>query len=276
MGRILVVDDNQANLDLMLYLLRAFGHSAIGARDGASGFAAAKAGEFDLVLTDILMPGMDGYEFARIFKGDPKLSSTQLLAVTALAMVGDRERILSAGFDGYISKPIDPRTFVSEVEKGLSEGLRSRGRDSAETKDTDAEAALRTRGAVILLVDDVPVNRAVLRSTLEPFGYEILEADDAPSALAICAETKPDLVLCDVHMPGGDGFSLIAGLKARADSSDVPIVLLSSTPGAATDRKRALGLGALKFLERPIDPRRLVTEVKEALKPRGDATHPDR
>jgi two-component system, cell cycle response regulator len=118
-ARILVVDDNRANLDLMLYLLRAFGHDPEGASDGIAGFEAARSGEFALVLADILMPGIDGYEFARRFKADPLLSSTPLVAVTALAMPGDRERVTEAGFNGCIAKPIEPQTFVATVEAYL-------------------------------------------------------------------------------------------------------------------------------------------------------------
>jgi two-component system cell cycle response regulator len=114
-----VIDDNPANLDLMLYLLRAFGHDPEGRSDGTSGFEAARTGQFALVLTDIFMPGIDGYEFARRFKAESKLASTPLVAVTALAMSGERERITKAGFDGYITKPIEPQSFVAQVESYL-------------------------------------------------------------------------------------------------------------------------------------------------------------
>jgi CheY-like chemotaxis protein len=119
-ARILVVDDNAANLDLMLYLLRAFGHEPRGVCDGLAALEAARAGEFALVITDVLMPGIDGYELARRLKSDASLASTPLIAVTALAMPGDRERIDAAGFDGYIAKPIEPQTFVAQVETYLT------------------------------------------------------------------------------------------------------------------------------------------------------------
>ncbi len=119
MANVLVVDDNAINLDLMLYLLRAFGHQAFGAADALSGLKAAKADAYDIVLTDILMPGMDGYEFARRLRNDLALVAP-VVAVTALAMPGDRERIAAAGFEGYIGKPIEPRTFVAQVEGFLN------------------------------------------------------------------------------------------------------------------------------------------------------------
>jgi CheY-like chemotaxis protein len=118
-ARVLVVDDNPTNLDLMTYLLRAFGHEPTGVADGTAALEAAQSGAFALVLTDILMPGIDGYELARRLKSDPSLASTPLIAVTALAMPGDRERIEAMGFNGYIGKPIDSQLFVAQVEAYL-------------------------------------------------------------------------------------------------------------------------------------------------------------
>jgi CheY-like chemotaxis protein len=120
-ARILVIDDNAANRELMLYLLRAFGHEAEGKGDGLTGLEAAKTAAFDIVITDILMPGIDGYELARRLKSDSKASAIPLVAVTALAMAGDKDRIRKAGFNGYITKPIEPQTFVSQVESFLPE-----------------------------------------------------------------------------------------------------------------------------------------------------------
>ena len=115
-GRILVIEDNVANLELITYLLRAFGYEVSTATDGSSGLERARADTYDLVLTDILMPQLDGFKLAQQFKCDSRLASTPLVAITALAMTGDREKILAAGFDGYISKPIDPQIFASQIE----------------------------------------------------------------------------------------------------------------------------------------------------------------
>src|SRR5882672_7275823 len=104
MTRLLIIEDNQVNRELITYLLRAYGYELLIATDGEQGLALAQRERPDLILCDIQIPGIDGYEIARRLKGDPALKGIPLIAVTALAMVGDRERILAAGFEDYIGK----------------------------------------------------------------------------------------------------------------------------------------------------------------------------
>jgi len=118
-ARILLVEDNPANLALMEYLLGAFGHKTISATDGAKGVETAKATLPDIILMDLHMPALDGFDAALQIKAVPALRAIPIVAVTASAMVGDRSKILARGFDGYIAKPITPETFVSQVESFL-------------------------------------------------------------------------------------------------------------------------------------------------------------
>src|SRR5580693_10613317 len=126
MALVLVVEDQDENLDLMVYLLTAFGHQTLVARDGAEGLAVAAQARPDLVVMDLQMPVMDGYEAATRLKADPGLARIPIVAVTAYAMVGDQERILQRGFDGYLTKPIDPEVFVTELERHLISGPQDR------------------------------------------------------------------------------------------------------------------------------------------------------
>lgn len=119
MARIVVIEDNPANMELMVYLLQAFGHQPVPAVDGIDGLETVARERPDLVLCDIQLPRLDGREVARRLKQDPALGTIPLVAVTALAMLGDRARMLEAGFDGYLSKPIDPQRFVGQVEAFL-------------------------------------------------------------------------------------------------------------------------------------------------------------
>ena len=125
MARVLVVEDQQENRNLMVYLLRAFRHEVTTADDGAAGLSTARQDPPDLMVIDIQMPVMDGFELVAALKADPVLARIPAVAVTALAMVGDRDRILAAGFDGYVSKPIDAATFVGELEAFLPAGDRT-------------------------------------------------------------------------------------------------------------------------------------------------------
>lgn len=111
-----MIEDNSTNLELMTYLLQAFGHTTLTASDGEAGVELALSALPDLILCDLAMPRLDGYGVARRLKAEPGLRGVPLVAVTASAMVGDRDKVLAAGFDGYVSKPIDPETFVAEVE----------------------------------------------------------------------------------------------------------------------------------------------------------------
>src|SRR5947209_5406297 len=106
----------------MSYLLRAFGHTVLTAEDGQQGLAAARRERPDLIVCDVQLPDIDGFEVARWLKSDPDLRTVPLVAVTALAMVGDRDRVLAAGFDGYLAKPISSETFVRQMEVFLRPG----------------------------------------------------------------------------------------------------------------------------------------------------------
>src|SRR5689334_5379048 len=103
MAQILIIEDNPTNMQLMVYLLRAFGHTPLEAVTGEAGLALARDHRPDLILSDLQLPGMDGYEIARQVKADAKLDAIPLIAVTAYAMVGDRDKVLAAGFNGYIA-----------------------------------------------------------------------------------------------------------------------------------------------------------------------------
>lgn len=118
-GRILVIEDNPANLELMSYLLKAFGYAVVSAADGVAGLEAARREMIDLIVCDVHLPLLDGYGVAASLKKHPVLRRIPLVAVTALAMVGDREKLLAAGFDGYIAKPIEPEKFVEQLEAFL-------------------------------------------------------------------------------------------------------------------------------------------------------------
>jgi CheY-like chemotaxis protein len=124
-ARILVIEDNPANLELIRYLLQSFGHTVLTAADGEIGVEMVRNERPDLVLCDVQLPKLDGIGVARAIRSDPDLRDVPLIAVTAFAMVGDRDKMLQAGFDGYLPKPITPETFLSDIESFLRSDLRT-------------------------------------------------------------------------------------------------------------------------------------------------------
>lgn len=114
---ILLIEDNEQNRYLATFLLERNGFSVVSAVDGPDGIAKAQQILPDLILLDIQLPAMDGYAVAQALRGIASLRETPIVAVTSYAMVGDREKSLAAGCNGYIEKPIDPETFVSEIRR---------------------------------------------------------------------------------------------------------------------------------------------------------------
>lgn len=118
-GNILVIEDNEQNLYLVRFILEKSGYQVHAAMDGQAGIDMANQLKPDLILLDIQLPVMDGYAVAQNLRANPQLSSTPIVAVTSHAMVGDRDKAMQVGCNGYIEKPINPDTFMAEVELHL-------------------------------------------------------------------------------------------------------------------------------------------------------------
>jgi two-component system, cell cycle response regulator DivK len=116
---ILVIEDNEQNMYLVNYMLKTHGYQIVQAYDGVKGVALARQQPLDLILLDIQLPIMDGYAVARELRKNEALANVPIIAVTSYAMPGDRERALAAGCSGYIEKPIDPDTFIPQIEHYL-------------------------------------------------------------------------------------------------------------------------------------------------------------
>jgi len=179
--RILIIEDNPANMELMSYLLLRFGYEVDMAANGKQGLEKASFRPPDLVICDLEMPEMNGFEAGTKIKTVLGCEAIPLVAVTAFAMVGDRDKVLTAGFNGYLSKPIFLETFVAQIESFLPIEKRC-GRAPVQFHQTSEPALLpeQTGRATILVVDDSPVNLSLFRSTLEPSGYGVVTAGTAP------------------------------------------------------------------------------------------------
>jgi two-component system cell cycle response regulator len=266
-AHILVIEDNEASLDLMAYLLNAFGHTTIAARDGGLGLVRARAGGVDLILCDIQLPKMDGLAIARAIRSDAQTASVPLVAVTALTSLDDEERILAAGFDGWIAKPTAPERFVGQVELFLPASLRCACvRTSVPGPGQRVDSWRSRRSTHVLVVDDAVANVTLTRSVLEPCGYRVSTASSVEAALSSAAAAPPDLILADLCMPQKNGLDLLAAVKRDPALDSIPFVMISSAP--ATDQERAVAVahGACGFILRPIEPAVFIDEIEDCLR----------
>ncbi len=269
-ARVLIVEDNAANLELITYLLGAFGYTTFVARDGVDGLHVANNELPDLIICDVQLPKMSGYEVAQQLKQSAALHAIPLIAVTAFARVSDRAEALAAGFDAYIAKPIDPELFVQQVEAFIRPGLRLTTPVPARSID-NAPAKPRAKERTVLIVDNDQSNLDFSASLLEYSGYRVVTALEAKEALRLARQAPPDLIMSDVCMPQASGYEFIAEIKGDYLLSAIPFVFVTSTAVTERDRLYGLALGAAKFLFRPIEAQQLLKEIEDCFADQEDS-----
>lgn len=267
-AHILIIEDNPANLELMTYLLEAHGFGTRTAIDGEAGLEAAAQETPELIICDLQLPGLSGYQVVQRLKADPILRGVPVVAVTAFAMVDDRQKAIGAGFDGYVAKPIDPEKFISQLQAFVPSG--GRGPAAPATPAAEPMTGKRSLGRTVLVVDDRPVNLELASSLLEASGYEVRTARSMAEGLRLARETLPDLILSDIVMQDGSGYDFLREAKSDPRLREIPFVFITSTMTSEGARKKGLALGARKFLFRPVDPQDLIREIEDCFGPSGD------
>lgn len=272
-ARILIVEDNADNRELMRYLLDTHKMTVICAETGPEGLRMAQTEKPDLILCDIQLPGMDGLELAGTLRADPTLRAIPLVAVTALAMVGDRDRILRAGFDGYIDKPIAPELFVGQVADYLPGSVRVVSASAQAPSDVSAAEPAPNTGRApsglsrrILVMDDRTENLDLMRILLESAGYVIDTVTTYSEAIGRLRTERPDLILSDVNMPQDDGFDLLAEIRRDPSLCHLKFAFVSASDWTDDLRERAFRLGANRFFVRSADYETLLSDIDQCLK----------
>jgi CheY-like chemotaxis protein len=260
---VLIVDDSPINLKVARVALEADGYEVRTAENGEEAWRLLGTFKPSSILMDLQLPGLDGFALTKRIKSDPALQHIPIIAVTAYAMKGDRERALAVGCDDYISKPVDPILLPALVATHIKQPNRPVLRRS------DDETAQ------IVVIEDNATTRKLIRVALESDGFRVWETGEAKEALRYLEEHVPLLVLQDLMLPDMDGLELVRRLRAMPHGRGLPILCLSGFLSRMDDAK-AMAHSFSALLVKSIDPVRLIDVVRRQLAlPAPERTVPD-
>ncbi|TBA89699.1 PleD family two-component system response regulator [Rhizobium ruizarguesonis] len=263
-ARILVVDDIPANVKLLEARLLAEYFDVMTAADGYTALAICERNQVDLILLDIMMPGIDGFQVCERLKASQKTAHIPVVMVTALDQPTDRVRGLKAGADDFLTKPVNDLQLISRVKsllrlKTLSDELRIRA-DTAHTMGIDdltrAGEGRADETAQVLLVDGRANSQERIIKALKPVA-DVLALSDPQAALFEAAESAFDLVIVNANFDDYDPLRLCSQLRSLERTRFLPILIITEQ-GADEMVVRALDLGVNDYIIRPVDPNELV------------------
>ncbi|MFA5039491.1 MAG: response regulator [Candidatus Omnitrophota bacterium] len=241
--RILVIDDESDIREIVRIYLEEEGCDVIEASNGQEGILKAQSLKPDLIVLDIMLPGINGFEVAKHLKDDPNTQDIPIIILSVLAQDSQyRQGILD-----YISKPFRQEELVATVRKIF----------------TTVNGKSQKRN--ILVVDDDPDIVDIISICLKDNNLNPLKAYNGPEALEKLKAENADLILLDINMPGMNGFEVIKHLKNNPKTCEIPIVVLTGTYISEDDKKHGVTLGVAKYLTKPFSADDLVKEIKVAL-----------
>src|SRR5580698_4495803 len=270
-ARVLVVDDILSNVKLLEAKLSAEYFEVITAFNGLECLSRIDDAAPDIVLLDVMMPGMDGFEVCRRIKSDPKTAHVPVVMVTALDQPSDRVAGLEAGADDFLTKPVDDAALFARVRslvrlKMMTDELRMRestgqGMGLVDPAETLTENSLSGR---ILVIEDRAESVAWFASALAPI-HNISSADTFEEALVRVKGGDFDLIVVSLGMRSFDGLRLCSQLRSLPEARNVPILVLVSD-GDRRKLTQALEMGVNDYLTRPVDKNELVARVRTQLR----------
>ena len=272
-GLILVVDDVPANLKLLEAKLTNEYYDVILAKDGYEAIALTKSRKPDLILLDVMMPGIDGFETCRQLKKDPDLSHIPVVMVTALSDPSDRVQGLEAGADDFITKPINDTALFARVRslvriKVLIDELRLRDKSGAQLgmSASDFSLAFDVTGSKLVVIDDDMVQSRRINEKFSSAGYQIESFADHKLAMEYARQHDDiDLMIISTQLADIDGIRLATQFKAIEQVRHVPIIMLVEEEDQSSMLK-ALELGVNDYLLTPVDFNEMFARVKTQIR----------
>jgi CheY-like chemotaxis protein len=259
MYTILLAEDNALNREMLSRRLERRGYRVLLAGNGEEAINQVRSHSPDLILMDLSMPVLDGWEAARRLKASPASKSIPIIALTAHAMIGDREKALSAGCDDFATKPVDLPSLIATIETFQKQAPAGRSalpaavsRPSPEQMAPPVPVAAPATHGTLLVVDDNDLNREMLSRRLVKNGYQVVTAGGGREALERIRSQKIDLVLLDVMMPEMNGLQVLAIIRETYSLVDMPVIMVTAK-GQSEDMVTALKQGANDYVSKPID-----------------------
>ncbi|MEN6624998.1 MAG: response regulator [Candidatus Sumerlaeia bacterium] len=260
--RILIVEDNPINQELILEIVKRIGLNADVAADGQLAVEAVRRKpDYDLILMDLQMPRMSGFEAtAAIRAGEEPGRHVPIIALTAHAMKGDRERCLAAGMDDYLTKPIDPQQLVDRIIRWITKRKASDATQGGRPKPAAAPPPPAPARRILMAEDD-EILQEYAAEILRGAGYEVHQARNGVEALGMIAGQAYDLVLMDGSMPQMDGFEASKKIRAGGGSNaGVPILAITGSVSSGL-QEQLDGAGMNDFLLKPYHAGQLLEKV---------------
>jgi two-component system cell cycle response regulator len=271
-ARVLVVDDLLVNVKLLEARLSAEYYDVLTAHNGYEALEICNRERVDIVLLDVMMPGLDGFETCRRLKTDAATQHIPVIMVTALDQASDRVRCLEFGADDFLSKPVDDLALITRVRnltrlKMLNDELLMRAstrRNMGLLDQVALEAALQQNRGRIIVVDDHQRSASRLKEVLG-VTHEVTVEPNAESASALITENAFDLALVSMSLVESDGMRLCSLLRTRESTRHLPIIMLVE-PNNEARLLRGLDLGVTDYLIRPIDRQELLARVQTQIR----------
>jgi two-component system cell cycle response regulator len=270
-ARVLVVDDIPSNIKLLEARLAAEYFEVDSASNGADALVKMDAREPDIVLLDVMMPGMDGFEVCRRIKNNPQTAHIPVVMVTALDQTSDRVAGLGAGADDFLTKPVDDAALFARVRslvrlKMMTDELRLREATGSSMGLIDPAATLSESAPTgkILLIEDRPEAAKVFSGALGE-SNTLTHVERFEESLAHARAGDFDLIIVSLGLRGFDGLRLCSQLRSLPEARNVPILVLVSE-GDRRKLNQALEMGVNDYLARPVDKNELVARVRTQLR----------